>query len=89
MGTYSFAYLAPGKYRLATQSENADGFEMELEAGKEYYFMQNTFMGAWKAQTKLSRNTKELAMYEVDGAFWSGWKRTGGPETGAPTAPPQ
>lgn len=89
MGTYSFAYLTPGKYRFASQSENADGFEMEVEAGKDYYLMQNTFMGAWKAQTKLSRNTKELAMYEASGAYWSDWKRTAGPETGAPAEPPK
>ncbi len=89
MGTYSFAYLEPGKYRLVSQSENADGFEMDLEGGKAYYFLQNTFQGAWKAQTKLSRNTKELATYEMDGAFWSDWKRTSGPDTGAPTEPPK
>ena len=75
MGTYSFAYLDPGKYQLASQSENADGFEMQLEAGKDYYFLQNTFQGAWKAQTSLSRNTKELVMYELGGAFLSDWKR--------------
>ena len=77
MGTYSFAYLDPGKYRLVSQSENASGFEMELEAGKDYYFLQNTFQGAWKAQTALSRNTKELVMYELDGSYFSDWKRKG------------
>jgi hypothetical protein len=78
MGTYSFAYLDPGKYQLASQSENANGFEMELEGGKDYYFLQNTFQGGWKAQTALSRNTKELVMYELDGAYLSDWKRKGG-----------
>ncbi|MFY9562078.1 MAG: hypothetical protein WAQ52_17735 [Terriglobales bacterium] len=78
MGTYSFAYLDPGKYMLVSQSENADGFEMQLEAGKDYYFLQNTFQGSWKAQTALSRNTKELVMYELNGAFLSDWKRKGG-----------
>jgi hypothetical protein len=34
-GTYSFAYLDPGKYRLVSRTENTDGFEMELEAGHE------------------------------------------------------
>ena len=76
MGTYTFAYLDPGKYQLASQSENASGFEMELEAGKDYYFLQNTFQGSWKAQTALSWNTKELVMYELEGAYLSDWKRT-------------
>ena len=75
MGTYSFAYLDPGKYKLVSQSENANGFEMELEAGKDYYFLQNTFQGAWKAQTALSRNTKELVMYELGGSYYADWKR--------------
>lgn len=77
MGTYSFAYLDPGKYKLVSQSENANGFDMELESGKDYYFLQNTFQGAWKAQTALSRNTKELVMYEMDGSYYSDWKRKG------------
>lgn len=75
MGTYSFAYLEAGKYKLVSQSENANGFDMELESGKDYYFLQNTFQGAWKAQTALSRNTKELVMYEMDGSYYADWKR--------------
>jgi hypothetical protein len=74
-GTYSFAYLDPGDYLLATQTENASGFQMKLEAGKDYYFFQDIFMGAWKARTRLSRHTKELVMYEVQGAYFSDWKR--------------
>lgn len=81
MGTYSFAYLQPGKYRLVSQSENANGFDMELEGGKDYYFLQNTFMGAWKARTALSHDSKELVMYELDGSHFSDWKRKG-PEAG-------
>jgi hypothetical protein len=42
-GTYSFAYLDPGEYVLASQAENANGFTLTLEAGKDYYFLQNTF----------------------------------------------
>lgn len=75
MGTYSFAYLDPGDYLLVTQTENASGFQMKLEAGKDYYFFQDIFMGAWKARTRLSRHTKELVMYEVQGAYFSDWKR--------------
>ncbi len=88
MGTYSFAYLDPGKYLLVSQSENADGFEMPLEAGKDYYFLQNTFQGSWKAQTALSHNTKELVMYELNGAFLSDWKRKGG-DTKEPAEQPK
>jgi hypothetical protein len=74
-GTYSFAYLDPGKYKLISQSVNANGFEMQLEAGKEYYFLQNTFQGAFKWDTGLSRNSPELVMYELNGAYYSDWKR--------------
>jgi len=74
-GTYSFAYLDPGKYKLVSQSVNASGFEMELEAGKEYYFRQDTFAGGIKWETGLSRNSPELVMYEVNGAYYSDWER--------------
>lgn len=75
MGTYSFAHLDPGDYLLVSQIENASGFRIKLEAGKDYYFLQNTFMGMWKARTSLSRQTKELVMYELNGAYYSDWKR--------------
>jgi hypothetical protein len=74
MGTYTFAYLPAGKYKLVSQSENASGFEMEVEAGKEYYLLQNVFQGAWKAQTRLTRNSKELVTYEMNGSYKSDWK---------------
>jgi hypothetical protein len=75
MGTYSFAYLDPGDYLLVSQTENASGFHMKLEAGKDYYVLQDTFMGTWKAHTTLSRHSKELVMYELNGAYFSDWKR--------------
>ena len=75
MGTYYFTYLEPGEYRLVSQTENASGFTMVLEAGKDYYFLQNTFMGAWKARTSLSRQTRELGMHEISGACWANWTR--------------
>ncbi len=75
MGTYYFTYLEPGEYRLVSQTENASGFTMVLEAGKDYYFLQNTFMGAWKARTSLSRQTRELVMHEISGACWANWTR--------------
>jgi hypothetical protein len=74
MGTYSFAYLDPGKYRLVSQTENANGFEMQLEGGQEYFFVQNTFQGVFKAETALSRNSGELVMYLVEGSYFSDWK---------------
>jgi hypothetical protein len=75
MGTYSFAYLDPGEYLMATQSENASGMTVTLEAGKAYYFLQNTFMGWWKGQTRLSQHSRELVMYELSGACFSNWSR--------------
>jgi hypothetical protein len=74
-GTYSFAYLDPGKYRLVSQSENADGFEMELDGGKTYYFLQNTYQGAFKWETKLSHNSQELVTYLMSGTYFSDWSR--------------
>lgn len=74
-GTYSIAYLDPGMYSLISQSENANGFEMELEAGKTYYFIQETFLGIVKTKTMLSRNSPEVVMYLVEGAYYSDWKR--------------
>jgi hypothetical protein len=75
MGTYSFAFLDPGEYQFASQAESASGFRMSVEAGKDYYFLQNTFMGMWKARTTLTRQTKELATHEMSGAYFSDWKR--------------
>ena len=75
MGTYSFAYLEPGKYRLVSQSQNANGFEIELEAGRQYFFLQNTFQeGLTPAVTALSRNSQELVMYLLEGSYFSDWK---------------
>jgi len=74
MGTYSFAYLDPGSYRLVSQAENASGFQMDLEAGKQYYFLQNIFQGGFKSETALSRNSAELVMYLVDGSYHADWR---------------
>jgi len=74
-GTYSIAYVDPGKYHLVSQSVNANGFDIELEAGKSYYFLQNIFEGAVKNHTMLSRNSEELVMYELKGSYFSDWKR--------------
>ena len=74
-GTYSFAYLDPGEYMLVSQSENASGFRIKLEAGQEYYFLQNILYGNFKLGTALSRNSKELVMQELTGAYYADWKR--------------
>jgi hypothetical protein len=72
MGTYSFVYLDPGDYLLVSQfGKKASGFRMKLEAGKDYYFFQDLFFGG----VMLSRHTKELVMYEVNGAYLADWKR--------------
>ena len=77
MGTYSIAYVDPGKYSLISQSDDANGFEMDLEAGKTYYFIQETVIGAglMRIHTMLSRNSPEVVMYLADGAYLSDWKR--------------
>ena len=75
-GTYSFAYLDPGEYQVVSQAAylggNANGFTMKLEAGSNYYFFQNVMPGY---KTVLSRNAKEIVMYEVQGSYYSDWKR--------------
>jgi hypothetical protein len=76
MGTYGIAYVDPGKYSLISQSENANGFDMDLEAGKTYYFIQETVIGAFgRTLTMLSRNSPEVVMYLVDSTYLSDWKR--------------
>jgi len=74
-GTYSFAYVDPGTYRLASQAQNANGFEEQLEAGKTYYFLQNTGQGAFKYSTMLSRNSAEVVTYLMSGSYFSVWNR--------------
>jgi hypothetical protein len=74
-GTYGFLYLDPGEYVLASQSENASAIRMTLEAGRDYYFLQDPFMGGTKNRTTLSRHTKELVSYLLDASFYSDWKR--------------
>ena len=76
MGTYSIAYVDPGKYSLISKSENANGFEMDLEAGQTYYFIQEMVIGAFgRILAMLSRNSPEVVMYLADGAYLSDWRR--------------
>jgi hypothetical protein len=48
---------------------------MELEGGKTYYFLQNTFQGVFKWKTKLSHNSPELVTYLMSGTYLSDWSR--------------
>lgn len=74
IGTYSIAYLEPGKYRLVSQRDDANGFEMELEAGHKYYFLQNVLQkGVVPNESVLSQNSPELVMYLLHGAQFSDW----------------
>jgi hypothetical protein len=72
MGTYSIAYVDPGKYSFIAHAQNANGFEMDLEAGKTYYFIQEMVIGAFgRLLTTLSRNSPEVVMYLVDNSLAS------------------
>ena len=75
-GTWTFAYLDPGEYLLVSQADNANGLRMTLEAGKEYYFLQNALMSGYKGRTTLSLHSKEFGVFEASGAFYSDWTRT-------------
>ncbi len=78
-GTYGFVYLDPGDYTLVSQAANANGLKLTLEAGKEYYFLQND-VGAsitslsGKDRTSLSRHSKDYVLFEVSGAYRADWK---------------
>jgi hypothetical protein len=72
MGTYGFAYVDPGRYRLISESpDNDNGFEAELEAGKTYYFVQNSLP---YDRTVLSRNSGEVVTYLAADTYLSEWK---------------
>jgi len=75
LGTYGFCHLDPGEYTLVSQARNANGFQITLEAGKAYFFLQNAYIGGGLgANTRLTRNSPELVMYQLEGAYYSDWK---------------
>ena len=74
-GTYGWFYLDPGDYELVSQAGNASVLQITVKAGMDYYFLQNTFSGSFKSNTSLSRHSKELVMYELEGAYYSEWSR--------------
>lgn len=74
-GTYSFFYLEPGDYQLVSQSSNAFGLDISVEAGQAYYFVQYASMGGFRTNTVLLRHSRELVMYLLAGAYHSVWSR--------------
>ena len=74
-GTYSWFHLEPGDYQLVSQAGNASALPITVEAGMDYYFLQNTLSGTFQSNTNLSRHSKELVMYELEGACYSVWNR--------------
>jgi len=75
MGSYTFFYADPGEHTLVSEMGNASALRMNFEAGKDYYFFQNTWIGWTSPQTLLSRQSKELVMYEVEGSYFAAWKK--------------
>ncbi len=75
MGSYTFFYVDPGEHTLVSEMGNASALRMNFEAGKDYYFLQNTSVGWTSPQTLLSRQSKELVMYEVEGSHFASWKK--------------
>ncbi|HEU4401998.1 MAG TPA: DUF2846 domain-containing protein [Candidatus Polarisedimenticolia bacterium] len=51
--SYFFAQVDPGRHLFWSKSENVDGLELKVEAGKTYYIQQQVKMGAFRARTKL------------------------------------
>lgn len=73
-GCYSFCHLDPGKYWLVCQAKAlATGLELELEPGKEYYFLLDAISQG--ALYQLSMHTKELVMFHLNGTVYSEWQR--------------
>lgn len=73
--TYGWFYLNPGSYQLVAQAGNANALPISVEAGASYYFLQYASYGDLKTQTRLVRHTKELVMYQLNGAYHSVWSR--------------
>jgi hypothetical protein len=70
-GTWSFAYLDPREYSLVSQAANANGLRMALEAGHEYYFLQNALFGGFKGASTLTQHSKEFVLFKASGAYYS------------------
>jgi hypothetical protein len=78
VGSYSYTYLSPGNYLLASQSGNSShitGIRLNLEAGKDYYFLQDLTGGWTRLEIGLSMHSKELVLSELRGTFLSYWRK--------------
>ncbi len=73
-GSYGFVHLDPGDYQLFSQSVRASALEVKLEAGKGYYFLQDSFSSAG-GLTQLSQHSEELVMLELSGSSYGRWER--------------
>jgi hypothetical protein len=74
MGTYNYLFLEPGRYTLLSKAGNASALDIQLEAGEEYDFFQNTFSGWVSVKNTLTRQSRELVSYEVRGAYYATWQ---------------
>lgn len=79
VGTYGFAYLAPGDCQLAVQAKGvqASVLQTKLEAGKAYYFLQDDYSGDSNPgyEVQLSQHSPELVMFKLGEAYLSVWTR--------------
>ncbi|HTI36229.1 MAG TPA: hypothetical protein VL484_01615 [Vicinamibacterales bacterium] len=73
-GTYGFFYLEPGEYQVASQAGNAVALQMKVDAGRDYYLVQEPFMGGMKSGTGLSQHSREMVMFLVDALNHAEWK---------------
>jgi hypothetical protein len=74
MGTYAFAYLDPGEYVLAAETDHSNALKVKVEAGRGYYFIQDTKVGFRAYTAELSQYPEQMVMYEVTGAYYADWK---------------
>jgi hypothetical protein len=75
MGTYVYFYLDPGEYVLASEADNPSELKMKVEAGKDYYLMQDTKVGFRKYTAELSTHPKQVVLYELEGTYYADYKK--------------
>jgi len=79
VGTYGFAYLAPGDCQLAVQASGSQAsvLQTKLEAGKAYYFLEDDYSGSFNPgfEVQLSQHSSELVMHKLGEAYLSIWTR--------------
>ena len=72
-GTYAFFNLAPGTYSLLSKTGNISVLDVVVEAGKGYYFFENSFMGFSSSKARLSRQSEALVRQEITGMYFAKW----------------